>query len=120
MNVMDMGTDWDGAISEGDPSISKHIELPSLINGIPTSALYDPGSNASFISSSFARKHHITAIPLKRPKRIGFADGDRPGTQVQHKATFRLHVRDHREVITAFIFDIQHDLILSLPWSELH
>ena len=109
---------------EGDPLISKHIVLPSLINGVPTSALYDPGSNASFISASFARKHHITAIPLEKPKRIGFADGDRPGTQVQAKAIVRLRIGEgedvHDEILTAFIFDIQHDLILGLPWSETH
>jgi hypothetical protein len=113
-----------GVTSEGDPYISRHIELPSLINGIPTSALYDPGSNASFISSSFARKHHITAIPLETPKKIGFADGDRPGTQVREKAIFRLRLGkdedSHEEILTAFIFDIQHDLILGLPWSEVH
>jgi hypothetical protein len=122
---MELGQDGGkGVTSEGDPSISRHIELPSLINGIPTSALYDPGSNASFISSSFARKHHITAIPLEKSLGIGFADRDRPGTQVQHKATFRLRIREgehaHNEVLTAFVFDIQHDLILGLPWSELH
>lgn len=106
---------------DGDPSISRHIELPSLINGIPTSALYDPGSNASFISSSFARRHHIIANPLDKPKRIGFADGDRPpDTQVREKAIFRLRIGAHEEVLTAFFFDIQHDLILGLPWSEVH
>jgi len=111
-----------GVIMEGDPQISEHIVLPSLINGIPTSALYDPGSNASFISSSFARKHHITRIPLERPRSIGFADGDRPGKQVQHKAIIRLCMGEgedaHEEILTAFVFDIQHDLILGLPWSE--
>jgi hypothetical protein len=109
----------EGATSEGDPCISRHIELPSLINGIPTSALYDPGSNALFISSSFARKHHITAIPLEVPKKIGFADGDRLGTQVREKAIFRLRLGEgedaHEEILTAFVFDIQHDLILGLP-----
>lgn len=120
MNVMDMGQKGGGGVtSEGDPCISRHIELPSLINGIPTSALYDPGSNASFISSSFTRKHHITAVPLEKPKGIGFVDGNRPGKQVQHKATFRLRIGEgkeaHNEVITAFIFDIQHNLILGLP-----
>jgi hypothetical protein len=119
MNVMDIGQKGrGGVISEGDPCISRHIELSSLINGIPTSALYDPGSNASFISSSFTYKHHITAVPLEKPKGIGFTDGNRPGKQVQHKATFRLCIREgkeaHNEVITAFIFDIQHDLILGL------
>jgi hypothetical protein len=108
-----------GVTSEGDPYISRHIELPSLINGIPTSALYDPGSNASFISSSFARKHHITAIPLETPKKISFTDRDRPGTQVREKAIFRLRLSkdedSHEEILTAFIFDIQHDLILGLP-----
>ena len=105
---------------DGDPLISKHIVLPSQINGIAASALYDPGSNASFISSSFARKHHITEIPLARPLRIGFADGNRPGTQVQAKSIFRLRIGDHDEVLTAFVFDIQHDLILGIPWSEAH
>jgi transposase InsO family protein len=119
---MDIG--HGGVTNDGDPLISKHIVLPSQINGITTSALFDPGSNASFISSSFARKHHITAIPLERPKSIGFADGDRPGTRVQHKAIFRLRIGEgenaHDEVLTAFIFDIQHDLILGIPWSEVH
>jgi hypothetical protein len=97
-------------ISEGDPYISRHIELPSFINGIPTSALYDPGLNASFISSSFARKHYITVIPLETPKKIGFVDGDRLGTQVREKAIFRLRLGkdedSYEEILTAFIFDI--------------
>jgi len=111
---MDIGMSG-GVTVDGDPLISKHIVLPSQINGIAASALYDPGSNASFISSSFARKHHITEIPLARPLRIGFADGDRPGTQVQAKSIFRLRIGDHDEVLTAFVFDIQHDLILGIP-----
>jgi len=115
---MDIG--YGGVTIDGDPLISKHIVLPSQINGINASALYDPGSNASFISSSFARKHHITEIPLTTPKRIGFADGDRPGTQVRAKAIFRLRIDGHDEILTAFVFDIQHDLILGIPWSEVH
>jgi hypothetical protein len=106
MNVMDIGQDRGRVTSEGDPCISRHIKLPSLINGIPTSVLYDPGLNASFISSSFTRKHYLTAIPLERLKRISFVDGDRPSTQVQHKATFRLRIRAYDEVLTAFIFNI--------------
>jgi hypothetical protein len=114
---MDIGAHG-GVTADGDPLISKHIVLPSQINGIPASALYDPGSNASFISSSFARKHHITEIPLTKPKRIGFADGDRPGSQVTAKAIFRLRINEHdehEEILTAFVFDIQHDLILGIP-----
>jgi hypothetical protein len=119
---MDIGA-YGGVTVDGDPLISKHIVLPSQINGIPASALYDPGSNASFISSSFARIHHITEIPLTKPKRIGFADGDRPGSQVTAKAIFRLRINEHdehEEILTAFVFDIQHDLILGIPWSEVH
>jgi hypothetical protein len=121
LSVMELGhkDGREGATSKGDPCISRHIELPSLINGILTSALYDPGSNASFISSSFARKHHITAIPLEVPKKIGFADRDRPGTQVREKAIFRLRLSEgedaYEEILTAFVPDIKHDLILGLP-----
>jgi hypothetical protein len=116
---MELGQDsGKGVISEGDPSISRHIELPFLINGILTSVLYDLGLNASFISSSFTRKHYITAVLLEKLKGIGFIDGNRPSKQVQHKATSRLRIRKskeaHNEVIIAFIFDIQHNLILSL------
>jgi hypothetical protein len=69
-----------GVTVDRDPRISKYIVLPSLINSILIIALYDPGSNTLFISSSFARKYHVTAIPLEKPKRIGFVDSDRPST----------------------------------------
>jgi hypothetical protein len=83
MNVIDIGQKSRGrVISKGDPCISRYIELPSLINRILTSALYDPGSNALFISSSFTRKHYITAVPLEKLKGIGFTDGNRPSKQV--------------------------------------
>jgi len=101
------------------PRVSQHIVLPAIINESKAHALYDPGSNASFISTSFARQHKIPLIPLSKTRKIGFADGDRPATRVTHCALVHVTIRregaQHHEQLLVFIYDIQYDMILGLP-----
>jgi predicted aspartyl protease len=77
------------------PRVSQHIVLLAIINGSKAYALYDPGSNASFISTSYARHYKIPMIPLAKTRKIGFADGDRPAARVTHCAL--VHVSIGRE-----------------------
>lgn len=113
-----------GNDNDGDPRISRHIVLPAHINSNKASALYDPGSNGSFVSTAYARFHKLPMFPLAKTRKIGFADGDRPAARVTHKALINVtigHGEDlHEEQLLVFVYDIQYDLILGLPWSEEH
>jgi predicted aspartyl protease len=101
------------------PRVSQHIVLPAIINESKAHALYDPGSNASFISTSYARHYKIPMIPLAKTRKIGFADGDRPAARVTHYALVHVSIgrkgAQHHEQLLVFIYDIQYDMILRLP-----
>lgn len=110
--------------ADNAPRVSQHIVLPAIINESKAYALYDPGSNASFISTSYARHHKIPMIPLAKTRKIGFADGDRPAARVTHCALVHVSIgregAQHHEQLLVFMYDIQYDMILRLPWSEEH
>jgi hypothetical protein len=63
-------------------------------------------------------------IPLAKTRKIGFADGDRPAARVTHCALVHVSIgregAQHHEQLLVFIYDIQYDMILRLPWSEDH
>ena len=83
----------------------------------------DSGATAEgFISDSYAQKHDIPLIKLKRPRRLNVVDG-RPSTvgNVTHKVAVKLSFDHHAEEIELFVTRLaNYDVILGKPWMAKH
>lgn len=101
--------------------IDRHMYLPALVNGIPTSCLGDTGASAfAFVHERFARKNALPLVSLNTPISLYAFQGDLI-QRITHTTRFTLQLSSHQESAVAYVItNCKHDLVLGLPWFERH
>ena len=91
---------------------------PIQVNDFSTTALWDPGAGASFISTKRVAELGLTPTPLPRPIRLEVWDG--PGTVITHQAWVRKVKLGTKEGSWPFMIDPRppHDVVLGIDLSR--
>ena len=98
--------------------IQGELLYPIEMNGVPASALWDPGAGASFISSQKVSELRLTPKPLSQPLRLEVWDG--PGTVITHQAVVDKVKFGNKEGKWSFMIDPHppHEIVLGIDVSR--
>ena len=105
------------------PRVEPHIVIRTKVDGTKASALVDSAANSCFVSSAFAQLNKLPLFPLSTPRTLSLADKSSSRYQVTHFTTTQLSTGDiqpHNETLTAYVADLQYDVILGRPWLSHH
>jgi len=96
------------------------VNLSNELDSTSTQALIDSGADVSLISQRLIERYQFPTFDLKKPFSMLFADGVKDGNISQATLPLELRILDHEESTTFFVADIEHDVILGLPWLQRH
>lgn len=101
--------------------LSRHMYIQTSVENEKPIALVDTGaSGVAFISNSFCRRLNLPRRAISTPISLSGFEGDNQSI-ITDQTHFQLRIGRHTEVLKAYVIDrCKYDIILGLPWLELH